>query len=75
MLNVTERDIMLNIFLFSTVPLCFLSIKTRMSLGVLTSDAVQAEGRSQRSGGGVAILSQNDVVLNYYYYYYLQLCL
>lgn len=32
MLNVTERDIMLNIILFSTVPLCFLSIKARMSL-------------------------------------------
>lgn len=70
MLNVAERDVMLNhivvVFLYSTVPLCFLSIKAQISLGLFPCDASAGGREESEDGGGVTISCQNDVELNYY---------
>lgn len=51
MLNVTERDMIIHHIFFSTVPLCFLSIKAPISLGSLTS--IAGAGGDEDSGEGL----------------------
>lgn len=72
MLNVTERDMIINIIFFSTVPLCFLSIKARISLGLLTS--IANAGGDEGLGRGCSLGSERrSAKLLLYYYLHLRL--